>query len=145
MPDPTQGPDRREHVEVEEHERGGEYAEAYTEDLAAQRRATIWKITGVLWLILGVIESVIGLRVILKLLGANPESPFAAFIYSFSRLFVAPFFGLFGEPAAGRSVLEISSLVAMVVYALVFFGIDRLIWLLLYRTPARSVRTYERK
>ncbi|RJQ54943.1 MAG: YggT family protein [Actinobacteria bacterium] len=144
MPDSAHDPERREHIEVEKGPTG-ERAEAYTVDVAAERRALIWKITGVLWLILGVIEAFIGIRVILKLLGANPANPFAQFVYSISRIFVAPFFGLFGEPAAGRSVLEITSLVAMVVYVLVFFGIDRLIWLLLYRTTDRSVRTYRRR
>ncbi len=143
MPDPAIDPERREHIEVERTPEETR-AQQVIEDRAAERRALIWKITGILWLILGVIEAIIGLRVLLKLLAANPASPFAAFIYSVSRFFVAPFFGLTPEPAAGRSVLEIPSLIAMVIYALVFFGLDRLIWLLMWNTRDRSVRTYER-
>ncbi len=145
MPDPATDPyERREHIEVER--TADEVRERQiVQDRAAQRRALVWKITGVLWLVLGVIEAIIGIRVLLKLLAANPASPFAAFIYSISRVFVAPFFGLTPEPAAGGSVLEIPSLIAMAIYALVFFGLDRLIWLLMYRTYDRSVRTYERR
>jgi len=39
-------------------------------------------------------------------------------IYGFTNLFLFPFVGLTGTPAAGGMVLEISSVIAMLVYAL---------------------------
>ena len=36
-------------------------------------------------------------------------------------------------PAAGGMVLEISSLIAMVVYALIAWAIERTIWVIFYR------------
>lgn len=91
-------------------------------------KATEW-----VWFGLGALEVLIGLRVMLKLIAANPESPFAAFIYNISSIFLLPFAGLVGTPAAGGMVLETSSIVAMLVYALLAWGIERIIWVSFYR------------
>jgi len=45
------------------------------------------------------------------------------FLYNLSHIFVAPFNGIFNDQALGRSVFEISTLVAMLVYALIAWGI----------------------
>ena len=82
------------------------------------------------YLILGVVETLIIARVILKLLAANPDSGFVRFVYNLSALFVAPFQGIFPTPATQNSVLELSSLVAIAVYALIAWGIVRLIAIL---------------
>ena len=86
-----------------------------------------------IWLVLGIVEALIGLRVLLKLIAANPESPFAAFIYNVSAIFLFPFAGLVGTPASGGMVLEISSIIAMLVYALLAWGIERIVWVIFYR------------
>ena len=41
-------------------------------------------------------------------------------------------------------VLEIPSVIAMFVYLVLAWVIVRLLWLLFYRTPTRTVSTYER-
>lgn len=70
------------------------------------------------------------MRFILLLLGANPENTFADLIYAFSFPFAAPFFGLFSyEPAYSRSVIEVSTLIAMAVYALLASGIAKMLTL----------------
>lgn len=80
----------------------------------------------IVYFIGGIILSLLALRFILALLGANRLNPFADFIFGTSYPFVAPFFGLFGaEPAYGQSVLELSTLVAMIFYALVIAGIAK--------------------
>lgn len=94
----------------------------------ARRRYTLTRITQLIWLAEGVLEAAIAIRIVLKLIAANPDSGFASFIYSMTGLFLAPFVGLTGTPAAGGSVLEIPSLIAMIVYALLAWGIVRLIW-----------------
>ena len=64
----------------------------------------------------------------LALLGANPSNPFASFIYSISYPFVAPFFTLFSYNFRyGISQFEAYTLVAVAVYALIAWGIARLI------------------
>ena len=42
-----------------------------------------------------------------------------------SSLFLVPFFGLTGSPAAGGRVLEVPSLIAMLVYAFLGWGVVR--------------------
>jgi hypothetical protein len=64
-------------------------------------------------------------------------------VYTFTDIFLWPFFGLTATPQIGGIVFELSSIVALVVYAVVAWVVVRLIWLLFYRTPTRSVTTYE--
>jgi uncharacterized protein YggT (Ycf19 family) len=90
----------------------------------AHRGATI------VWFVLGIVEALLIIRVVLKALGANPAAGFSQLIYSVSAPLVLPFQGIFPTPATSRSVLELSALVAIVVYALIAWGIVRLIAIL---------------
>ena len=95
-----------------------------------QRSSGVWvaeRAAMVTYLVLGVVEALLITRVILKLLAANPEAGFVRFVYNLSALFVAPFQGIFPTPATQNSVLELSSLVAIAVYAFIAWGIVRLI------------------
>lgn len=97
---------------------------------ARDSRYMLRRIARVIYFIFGVIEALIAIRAVLRLLGANPRSGFASFIYDVTAPFVAPFRGLFNEPALGNtSVLEYSSLVAILVYALIAFALVRLLYL----------------
>jgi hypothetical protein len=98
-----------------------------------ERRIFTFKATQLVWLLFGILEALIALRIGLKLIGANPASPIAVFIYGFTSLFLFPFTGLTGTPAAGGMVLEISSVIAMVVYALIAWALERTIWVIFYR------------
>jgi len=101
--------------------------------MQAEERTFIVRLTQLVWLLFGILEALIGLRVLLKLIAANPNSPFAALVYSASSLFVWPFAGLTRTPAAEGMVLDIPSIIAMFVYALVAWAIVRLIWIVLNR------------
>lgn len=48
-----------------------------------------------------------------------------------------------GDTWHGGRVLEITSLIAMFVYALIAWAIIRLVWLLFYQPSARNVTTHE--
>ena len=98
-----------------------------------EQRIFTFKATQLVWLFFGVLEALIALRIGLKLFGANPASPVAAFLYGFTDLFLWPFTGLLGTPQAAGFVLELSSVVAMVVYALIAWALERLIWVIFYR------------
>lgn len=74
-------------------------------------------------LLLLIVESLLGLRFLLKLTAANPGAGFVQFIYGISEAFIVPFRFMFPRTSAGDSVMEWSVLIAMVVYALVFNGI----------------------
>jgi uncharacterized membrane protein len=136
--------DRQEHVNIRQ-QSGYQQQTQVVEDLNANRRVTVSRITQLIWLFFGVIEAFIGIRVILKLIAANPANPFANLIYRFTDLFLWPFSGLTVTPQAEGMVLEISSIIAILVYALLAWIIVRLVWLLFYRPSSRSVRTIEKE
>lgn len=78
--------------------------------------------------ITGALLALLAFRFVLSLLGANRGNGFADLIYGVTFPFVAPFFGLFGYTVEyGVSRFEIETLVAMAVYALVGYGIARLL------------------
>lgn len=83
-------------------------------------------VSGILYTIVGIIEGLVGLRIILRLLGANPGSLIVDWIYGWSTPLVAPFAGVFGQEAtvAGpgvvtQSVFDWSALVALLVYGII--------------------------
>ena len=82
---------------------------------------------------------------LLKLIAANPNNPFAYMVYAFTDLFLWPFNGLTIAPSFGGIVLEIPAIIAIFVYALVGWVIVRLFWLLFYNPTSRTVRTVERE
>ena len=98
-----------------------------------ERRIFTFKATQLVWLLFGVLEALIALRIGLKLIAANPDSPIAALVYSFTGLFLAPFAGLTATPSAGGMVLEVSSVIALLVYALIAWALERVIWVVFYR------------
>jgi len=75
------------------------------------------------------------------LIGANPESPIVALIYGFTFLFLFPFEGMVATPSAGSIVLELSSLFAMLIYALIAWVVERTVWVLFYRPRGPVVGT----
>ena len=79
----------------------------------------------VVYYIGGVIIAILALRFILQLLGANQGNGFVDFVYGLSSIFVAPFYGIFGEPTFGQSQFETSTLVAIIIYALLMVGIAK--------------------
>jgi hypothetical protein len=106
----------------------------------AQRQFT-FQATQLIWLGLGLLEGLLGLRIFLKLIGANAANPFAALLYGVTDLFLVPFVGLTGTPAANGLVLEISSVIAMIVYALAAWVLERIVWVIFYRSRTTVVNT----
>jgi hypothetical protein len=106
-----------------------------------EQRIFTFKITQLIWLLLGILEALIALRIGLKLIGANPESPIVALIYGLTFLFLFPFEGMVATPATGNIVLELSSLFAMLIYALIGWALERTVWVLFYRPRGPVVGT----
>lgn len=83
------------------------------------------------WYLLGLIEILLAIRFVLKLLGANSASAFVSLIYGITNVLTLPFDSVFGvtRATAGNthSVFEPSILVAGMVYALIAWGIAKLI------------------
>ena len=109
-------------------------------DPYASRRATSIKVTRAIYLLFGLIEALLVIRFVLKALGANAEAGFAQLIYAVTGPLVAPFMGLFGTPqAASGAVLELHTLTAIVVYALVGWLVVRGAGLILGEGRSASV------
>jgi len=101
------------------------------EKAAPATRTGVFQANYIVYYILGIIESLLILRLIFKILGANAESGFVSFIYTISEFFIAPFTAIFpvatGQGVATVSVLEPAVIVAMVVYGLIAWGVSALI------------------
>jgi hypothetical protein len=106
-----------------------------------EQRIFTFKATQLIWLLFGILEAVIALRIGLKLIGANPDSSIVALIYGFTHLFLFPFAGLVSSPTAGNMVLELSSMFAMLIYALIAWAVERTVWLIFYRPSGPVVGT----
>ena len=134
----------REPYERHEHiEEGPHYEERVTHDVGAEAQQASFQATQFIWLIAGIVEALIALRVFLKLIAANPSNSFAQLIYGITDVLLLPFFGLTGTPSSGDVVLEIPAIIAMVVYALFFWVVAKLFQLAFMQTRARSVTTRE--
>jgi hypothetical protein len=79
----------------------------------------------------GALDILLSFRLVLKLMGASVSSTFVSFIYGLTGLFIAPFEGIFrrgiSEGIETTSVLEPATVVAIIVYSLLAWGIVRLI------------------
>lgn len=73
-------------------------------------------------LLISFIEGVIGLRILLKLMGASTTAPFVRWIYETSKPLLYPFEGMFPSSSVGGIpfTIEFSALFALFVY--VFIG-----------------------
>ena len=129
---------------VESHEVVQGSARSAAEPAHAERRVSrgasplaTW--VNVIYLVLAVVDGLIAIRFVLKLLAANPQAGFARFIDGVTAPLVAPFAGLLGNPGSSNgSQLEVTSLVALAVYALVAWLLTRIVRLVLSRTVTQS-------
>jgi len=85
----------------------------------------------IIWYVVGLIEILLVLRFVLKMLGANQTASFVSLVYNVSGVLSAPFDSIFRVTSKTtgqtQSVFEPSILVAAVVYALVAWGIVKLV------------------
>lgn len=85
----------------------------------------------VVWFIVGTVAVLLGLRFVFKLFGASQSSGFVNALYGFTNILSAPFDSIFGVTRATEgqvdSVFEPSIIVAILVYALIGWGIVKLL------------------
>jgi len=82
-----------------------------------------FRLAAIVGFIVGVVDILIAGRFLGKLLGASSQSAFVNFIYHVSAPLVAPFAGIFGDTGSKSNLFETASLVAIVVYAVIGWGI----------------------
>ena len=98
-------------------------------------------ITDAIWLIVSVVLILLALRFALLLLGANQSAGFTQFIYNVTAPFMAPFVAVFGKAQIDRSVFDWSTLLAMIVYALIGWLLVSLVAAVTPRASYESVET----
>lgn len=100
----------------------------------ANQNSAIARIVNIVYFLFGALQLLLAVRVILQLIGVNADNAFASLVYGLSAPFVALFTSLLQNPMLGESsVLEITTLIAMLVWAIVGWLIGRLIWLVMSR------------
>ena len=84
-----------------------------------------------IYFLFGILEVLLAFRLIFKLMGASNSSAFVGLIYSLTGIFILPFEGIFRrgftQGLETTSVLEPSTLVAIIVYAVLAWGIVKLV------------------
>jgi len=87
-----------------------------------------------IYFLFGGLEILLAFRLVLKLTGASISSAFVGLIYGLTGIFILPFEGIFrrgyAQGVETTSVLEPSTLVAIVVYAVLAWGIVKLLRIL---------------
>lgn len=86
----------------------------------------LYRATQIVWYILSIIEVLLAFRFVLKLLGANPEAGFSAFVYGVTYVFAVPFLNVFSKTYVAGSTFEWTTLLAMFVYWVIAIGIIKI-------------------
>ena len=140
VPVPVPVPVDRVEETVVTQQPGYEETEQIVHDVAAERWLGFVQAQRTVWTILTILEVFLGLRFFLKWIAANPNSGFAAFLYWLTDLVLWPFAGLVGNLINGDSIFEVTTLLAMLIYALLFWVALRVIQLTAYRPSAITVK-----
>lgn len=86
------------------------------------------------YFLFGLLEILLAFRLVLKLTGASIASAFVGLIYGLTGIFILPFEGIFrrgfSQGVETTSVLEPSTIVAIIVYAVLAWGIVKLLSIL---------------
>ncbi|HEV2654141.1 MAG TPA: YggT family protein, partial [Ktedonobacteraceae bacterium] len=84
------------------------------------------------WFI-AVLEVTLAIRFVLKLIGADPNNLFAGFLYALTDIILFPFSTIVRSPSIHPpyQAFEWSTLIAMAIYALVFWAIGRFLRILI--------------
>jgi uncharacterized protein YggT (Ycf19 family) len=131
---------------VQMNQTGPIYPERDQVDLADEERVrrqsrqawNVARISQVIYVILGALDTLLVIRFVLKLLAANPEAGFTMFIYNLTDTLVKPFQDVFPSPQNGASVLDLPALLAIIVYSLLAWLIVNLLEALAARGPRNA-------
>ncbi len=105
-------------------------------DRYSDRRDVAYRVTQALYRIFGIIAGLVGMRLILRSFGVNPNTGFAALLYNITDPLVRPFTALLGTPRVEGAVFEPQSLVAIAMYALAGWVLGRVVWVVVGKAHA---------
>jgi len=84
-----------------------------------------------IYFLLGTLEVLLVFRLVLKMMGASTTSAFVNLIYGITGIFILPFEGIFrrgiNQGLETSSVFEPATVVAIIVYAVLAWGVVKLI------------------
>ena len=100
-----------------------------------------WRAVQLVYLVFGVIEGLMLIRLVLKLLGANPHAGFSNWVYNVTDVFLGPFKNILPTIGNEQSLLEMSVVLAILVYALLGWAIARLVTIIFYRNVTVARRS----
>ena len=86
----------------------------------------------ILSVVFNIIQFLLALRLILVFLGASASAPLVAWFYDVSGRLIAPFSGIFPDISLGFFVLELSTICAMIGYAIIAWILFRILSLIPY-------------
>ncbi len=94
--------------------------------------------TELIYLVFGIIDGLLVIRLVLKLLGANAHAGFASFTYGVTDFFLGPFHGLLPTYVSGQTVFELSLVFAILIYSLIALALAQLVAITLSRSVTVS-------
>jgi uncharacterized protein YggT (Ycf19 family) len=132
--DRTTRPEAARMEEVAGEFRGKAIDEVVESEREVERGRGAARISQVVDFIFWVIYALLAIRFLLALLAARRTAGFVQFIYTISDPFYAPFRGIVAEPTADSGArFALSILLAIVVYAVLHLGINKLLRLIAHR------------
>lgn len=75
-------------------------------------------LTGLVNLIMALVGIILGLRILLRLFGANQSNDFVNWVYESSGEILGPFRGIFTNPNLDGFIIDFTSIFALLVYGL---------------------------
>jgi uncharacterized protein YggT (Ycf19 family) len=109
-----------------------EGGDAHNREDALTIKFAIGKLNDYLQWFLMVLETILLIRFVLKMFGADPENLFANFIFTLTQILRAPFANIIPEPSMHvNQAFEFSTIFAAAIYFLIFFALKRFLGILI--------------
>jgi hypothetical protein len=86
-----------------------------------------FRAAAIIWFIAGIVDVFLAGDFLFRLLGAHRSSAFVNFVYQIAGVFSAPFHGIWPPQANENSYFDPADLVAIVVYAIIAWGLITLV------------------
>lgn len=108
-------------TEVEVNDPGETYAREHVHEREVYGSSPLSVLSRLVVFLFGLIELLIGLRIILLLFAARQSNDIVAAIYNISEVFVAPFRGILriDEVQAGVTALDVGAIVALIAWVVI--------------------------
>lgn len=86
----------------------------------SEKKKSEFRVSAAPWVLLGIVEVLLILRLIFKWINMDPEGQFADIVYGFSGMLLTPVKAVVPLPTAEGAVFEWTTLLSIVFYALLF-------------------------